>query len=448
MGKNVNNSPSFASVALDRKQVIIACLLVTVVIVMLVSFISPRKYQSTARILAEPQKEDNPYLLDVRSQQERKMFLETQKEIFISNAVLARALSIIEKKPENSVSQSDIQSFLAKVSISSRSSMGKTTFTGNGIGESSMFFIQVKDSSPEKAAEATNALVKAYLDIVSKIRSEQARATVSMLESAVRETSATTKLSLERISQFNDQSNGLLSELFNIGKSSIRVFPELEFIRQHYEDGKADVAKKKALIASLEKALQGSDPMALPSDYINYPIVITIKTKLSNLKTKLSEVRTSYNDSAREVMDVREKIKDEENAFRMEIENILIGERESLAAMEKAQQERANSLASYDKKMNQLIVMNSMYAEYLGLAKALDIQVQKMAEAQIAAAKRTVSATSIIVLDWATPNPSAVSPKLLHNFIISIVLGLGIGLFLVLMEFITSQKNGDDKSAI
>ncbi|HOE64834.1 MAG TPA: Wzz/FepE/Etk N-terminal domain-containing protein [Candidatus Sumerlaeota bacterium] len=448
MGKNVNNSPSFASVALDRKQVLIACLAVTVVIVMLVSLISPKKYQATARILAEPQKEDNPYLLDVRSQQERKMFLETQKEIFISNAVLTKALSVIEKKPEQSVAPSEIQSFLAKVTISSRSSMGKTTFTGNGIGESNMFFVQVTDVSPEKAAVATNALVNAYLDVVSKIRSEQARSTVAMLDSAVQETSATAKRSLERISQFSGHSNGLLPELFNVGKSSIRLFPELEFIRREYEDGKAEIAKKKALIASLEKTLQSSDALSLPSDYVNYPIVIAIKTKISNLKTKLSEVRTSYNDSAREVMDVREKIKDEENAFRSEIEIILTGERESLAAMEKAQQELANSLASYDNKMSQLIVMNSMYAEYLGLAKALDLQVQKMAEAQIAASKRTASATSIVVLDWAAPNPLAVSPKLMQNLIISIVLGLGIGLFLILMEFITSQKNGDDKSGI
>ena len=110
----------FFSLLFIPKKTIVAAVLLTLAIALAYSLLMPSQYESTAKILAEPHKQENPYLLESRSDKERKMFMETQKEILVSNTVIKRTISDLKSKPIDQVTKSEIESLLNSIGLPSR----------------------------------------------------------------------------------------------------------------------------------------------------------------------------------------------------------------------------------------------------------------------------------------------------------------------------------------
>ncbi|MBN1900853.1 hypothetical protein JW926_05945 [Candidatus Sumerlaeota bacterium] len=422
-----------------RKNFILVCLFVTVVIVMIVSLLSPRQYEATAKIWAEPPREVNPYLLEQRSQEDRRMFLETQKEIVVSNSVVRKTLADLAKKPEDSISQKEIDQFLKAIKIQTRASMKKNIFAGNGIGESGVFFITVRSSHPEKAKESTNTLVNNYLSTVAELRIDRAKIATNIFENTVSETVESLEKVLQSLVDFEHKTGSLLPELLNIDKPSIRVFDELPSIRKEYELQKTDIAKKQHFISSLEKSLNEKGEIPIPMDMIvSDPTITVIKNQLATLHFKLNELEPFYTDESRNVSSLMKEIENTENSLKREIKLMIEGEKQSLSAMEKGLAQTKAILDDYDSRMSQLSLFKGTYSrlkqEYEGWVKAMDMQIQRLAEARIAAAESSSQVANIVVIDRAIANPSPVSPRLKWNFFISLLIGLGIGFLLVFLE--------------
>lgn len=422
-----------------RKNFILVCLLVTVIIVMVVSLLSPRQYESSAKIWAEPPREVNPYLLEKRSQEERRMFLETQKEIVVSNSVIRKTLADLSKKSEESISQKDINQFLNSIKIQTRASMKKNVFAGNGIGESGVFFLSVRSSHPEKAKEATDVLVKNYLSAVAQLRIDRAMIATAIFENTVSETVVSLEKVLKNLVDFEHNTGSLLPELLNIDKPSIRVFDELPSLRKECELQKSSIAKKRHFITVLEKSLEGKGEIPIPIDMIvSDPTIPVIKNKLAELHFKLNQLEPFYTDESRNVSSIKKEMENTENSLKLEIKLMMEGERQSLSAMEKGLEQLKTTLEEYDAKMRQLSLFKGTYLrlkqEYEAWVKALDMQIQRLAEARIAAAERSTQVANIVVIDWALANPTPVSPRLKWNFLISVLIGLGIGILLVFLE--------------
>jgi uncharacterized protein involved in exopolysaccharide biosynthesis len=422
-----------------RKNFILVCLLVTIVIVMIVSLLSPRQYEASAKIWAEPPREVNPYLLEKRSQEERRVFMETQKEIVVSNTVIRKTLADMTRKSEESISQRDIDQFLNAIKIQTRASMKRNVFAGNGIGESGVFFISVRSSHPEKAKEATNALVKNYLSTDAQLRIDRAMIATTIFENTVSETVVSLDKVLKDMVDFERKTGSLLPELLNIDKPSIRVFDELPNLRKEYELQKSYIAKKRHFISVLEKSLDGKGEIPIPMDLIvSDPTIPVIKNKLAELHFNLNQLEPFYTDDSRNVSSIRKEIENTENSLKQEIKLMTEGERQSLSAMEKGLEQIKTTLEEYDAKMAQLSLFKGTYSrlkqEYEGWVKAMDMEIQRLAEARIAAAERSTQVANIVVIDWATANPVPVSPRLKWNFMISVLIGLGIGILLVFLE--------------
>lgn len=422
-----------------RKNFILVCLLVTVVIVMIFSLLSPRQYEASAKIWAEPPREVNPYLLEKRSQEERRMFLETQKEIVVSNSVMRKTLADISKKPEESISQKEIDQFLKSIKIQTRSNMKKNIFAGNGIGESGVFFISVRSSHPEKAKESANSLVENYLSSVAQLRIDRAMVATAIFENTVTETVASLEKVLKELVDFEHKTGSLLPELLNIDKPSIRIFDELPNIRKEYMLEKTTIAKKRHFITILEKSLEAKGEIPVPMDLmVSDPTITVIKNKLAELHFKLNQLEPFYTEESRNISSVRKEIENTENSLKQEIKLMIEAEKQSLSAMEKGMEQTKAILEDYDSKVSQLSQFKGTYSrlkqEYEGWDKALDMQIQRLAEARIAAAERSTQVANIVVIDWAIANPSPVSPRLKWNFMISVLIGLGIGILLVFLE--------------
>jgi len=431
----------FLALLFTSKGLILFCLAVTVGLTALLSLSTPKQYEATAKILAEPQKEDNPYVLEARSQQERHMFLETQKELVVSQSVLTAALADAQGRPQPAVSLQDIEKFQRTISVRSRSGMGKNPFSGDGIGESNTFFITARSNGPYEAAKVVNAIVDNYLKAVARIRAEQAQGAAEILESAVTDMKQRTQEAHRKLADFEAETGSLLPELMNIDKPTVRVYPELQELRASYESERTEIARTRAIVQALEASLKtepGQEPVIPPEVITNNPSVKVLKQKLAELRIKLGELSPYFTDNSREVTSLKEQIGAVEKALHEEIGRVLEGERQTLTAIEKGLEQREATLTDYDEKLRELSLMNSQHAEfkreYLGTAKALDSQLESLAVARIASAERSARAANIAVIDRGVPNLKPVTPRFFRNIVLAALLGLGIGVLLVVIR--------------
>ncbi len=424
----------FISMVIQRKKTIQICLLVSIVTIMIVSLILPKKYESSAKILAEPNKDINP--VSVFS----KMFLETHKEILVSNTVIRKSISELSKRQEITITQDEINDFLKKVKVTSRSSLGKNKFSGDGIGESDIFFVSFFANSPQKAADSVNSLIKNYLKEAGRVRIEKAKAAIDIIESSVEATKKKCQELLKKMSEFEIKSDHLITELMYGDRASIRIFPEITNIRADYETLKAQIAKKRGQIDEMEKSF-GSEKnsLAITSEVLGgYNFLGHTRNKISDLNFNLVEIYPYYSESSREIKSLQDSINEGENVFRNDFKQAIAGEKQSLSSLEKELDERKKTISEYDTKMTTFSKLNSEYAlmraEWLGLAKSLENQLVKLSDARIASADIVNYEAGVVVVDWGYPNKKPVSPNLFKNFIISIILGLLIGIIIVLFE--------------
>lgn len=445
---NINQSEQFSlqfivNLLIKKQKVIHICLLITIVTVMVVSLLLPKKYESAAKILAEPQKEFTPYSFL------SKMFLETHKELIVSDSVIRQTIATLNKRPEITITQDEIAGFLQTIKVTSRAGMGKNQFNGNGIGESDTFFVACRANTPQKASDSVNTLIKNYISAVSRVRIEKAKAAIELLEGSLAETSKSLSEALKNISDFEVKHASLISELWVMDKPSLRPFPELANIKSDYETMRADVSKRKSLISSLEKSLNKDEgEIIIPSDLVNtLSSVPMIKNKIADMKLTLNDSKTLYSEKSREIKNLRINITEGEKTLREELSQLLQSEKNSIAASEKSLEQKRRTLSEYEDKMTSVSLLNKQYAllkiEYDGVAKSMDIQLQKLCEARIAAAEKLSSEAGIVVIDWGYPNTKAVSPNYFKNFIYSILIGLLIGILLVLFEYFYKPRPED-----
>ncbi len=430
----------FLTLLFLRKRLIGVCVIATVALAALASLMVPRRYEATAKILAEPARENNPYSVELRSQQERRMFLETQKELAVSFTVLRDTLAESLAKPFGLVKDDEVRQFERRVSVRSRSGMGANPFQGNGIGESSAFFLSVQAGSPEEARQVTDTLVKNYLKAASRVRAEQGRGATETLEAAVEETRQRTLEAHAKLAKFETETGSLLTELTVMDKPTLRVFPELEVIRRDYETAQAAIAQTEALVEVMNESLKAeSGEPALPAEALAAsPALSDLKTRIMDLRLQVSEKRPFFTDSAREMQSLHEQIKAAEGTLAQEIRKTVEGKRQSLEAMKRAQAQRKLTLEEYDKRAQRLSELNSQYAElrrqYQALASALNVQMESLAEARISAMARGANAVNVAVIDWAIANPRAVAPRFWRNLLLSLIVGLGLGVLLAIFS--------------
>jgi uncharacterized protein involved in exopolysaccharide biosynthesis len=150
----------------------------------------------------------------------------------------------------------------------------------------------------------------------------------------------------------------------------------------------------------------------------------------------LNSLLPFFHESSREVDSIRENRAGVEVSIREELGRILAGERLQLAAMQSALETRQNTLAEYDAKLSEISRLNNQHAElrreYEGNARALDTQIQALAEATIAARRSEAGSTNVAVLDPPVPNERAVSPRYLLNLLLSFPIGILIGFVAVI----------------
>ncbi|MBX3730360.1 MAG: hypothetical protein KF858_14360 [Candidatus Sumerlaeia bacterium] len=429
------------SIFFAARGTILLALVATVVATAVVSFVAPRRYEATVKLLAEPRREANPYALEFRTPQDRRLFVETQKELLVSDSVLARTVASSTRVEPAAVRQADIDRLASAIAINTRSSLGRRFARGEGIGESSTLFVTVQDSTPERAASTANTLVETYMDVSAELRLAQARSATRSLRTATEETGRQVQQAHRLLAEFESNAGPLLSELLNVDKPQVSVFPELENLRAEHEAGVIELARLRQGVLALEAAATKAADEGLagiPTEYqSSNPLLRALAETRLAIQTRMNTLLPYYLDESREIASLREEIALTNREFVSQVSLLVDSERASMEVLQATQTAREAALSRYEQRLAQLSRMNSEYQElkrdYQAKAKALESQLGALAEAEAAAAQSSTAGGNITIVDAARPNPAAASPKVLRNILVAIPTGFLLGVLLVLI---------------
>lgn len=430
----------FLSLLFLGKRVILICLLLVVGVTAIMSLLTPAKYESTVKVLAEPPRENNPQILEVESHQDRRVFIETQKELVVSDSVLRGTVAKVRGVDAVLVTDDDIDRFARQVSVTSRAGFAGGLFQSDGIGESNTFFVSVRDGDPEEAAQKANLLVETYFEYVAELRRGQAVRARSSLEASVEQSTQLTKQAHQRLVAFEKEAGPLLPELINLDKPTIRVYPELEQLRQDYQTARVELQERRKRFEVLEAALDaaGEDAPPIPVELIQAnPTLQLLRDREVGFLVELNELRPFFTSDSREIKSLQEKITLTRQKIAKELREMVQGEKMQLGILAAAQEEREKALVEYDERLAELSAYNSEYAElkreYNSLAHALETQMEALSAAVAESSKSNEGGANLAVIDPATPGYDAVSPRIVRNIALSLPLGLGLGVLLVLL---------------
>lgn len=410
-----------------------ACLLAALGFLM----VSPSRYEATVKVLAEPDKERNPLAVELRSYQEWRTFIETQKEMVISDSVLRETIAIVQDKKVDEITKKELTAFSKQVEVRSRSSLGASLFSGDGIGESNTFFIIAHSNNPEVAALIANTMVEQYKITYQRVRMDQAGNALQVMEDIVEATSKKTKESHNRLIEFEKKAGILLPELMNIDKPTLRIFPELEDLRSDYELKNIDVYRRKALVKALEDSIKEKNlDIAISGTVIPTNATINqLRNRKTQLKIELVKTSPFFLENSREIQNLKQQIKELDKAFEGVILSHLVSEKKALEILISEQTARKAALNSYQKKLEELGILNSHHVEfkreYQSLANVLNSQMERLAEAE-ASVHNSISGANIAVVDKAYAPTSPMSQHPLRTLFLALIVGFGIGLVVVL----------------
>lgn len=454
--RNVFDLEAFLALLSVGRKTIVLSTAAAVVAALAYGFLSPSVYESKAKVLAEPPRENNPALIEARSFQERRAFIETQKELVVGDSVLRQAIVAIRKNEKDpatavrkvtaeeikNVSPDDVEEFASHVFVSDRADLGRAAFTTGGIGESNAFFIGVRQNDAEEAAKSANILVQSYLLATARVRRDQADSSFKGLSLAVVDAEKDTKEAHDALVKFEADAGPLLPELMNIDKPTLRVYPEIEELRAQYEAASVAISEKKALIEAVKKGLKEDGIPVIPNEVIreNQSLQM-LRDQKAQLQLQLIEKEPFFTDDSREIQSIKQKVNAGGKQVREEINRLLAGEEQSLSILEAAQATRSASLKNYDNRLIELSRMNSQHSElkrnYLSRAAALDVQMQSSTAAQAARAQSADASANIAIIDEAVADFRAVAPHTWRALLLSIPLGAAAGILIVLLGYLT-----------
>jgi uncharacterized protein involved in exopolysaccharide biosynthesis len=418
------------------RTTILWALLATVVATALLSIGAPRQYESSVKLMAEPRQANTRFQAEIRTNQDRRAFIETIKELLVSKTVLMRTLAALEKRPVDTVMPSDVDELTERIALQTRSSIARSLIGGDGIGEANTFFLTVRHNNPRRAAEIANEVVEQFMTFSTELRQQQTRSATTALRAAVEDSTRQVKEAHNRLVAFETEVGPLLPELMNIDKASIRVFPELEKLREEYEKAEVELAEREARAEAFREAMadlaDGEFPAIPEHAFLAVPALRTLSDRMTELTIKANALLPYYLEESREVTSLREEMALTRGEVLSQLQLLDAAERQAMRTMKATQEARERSLKGYEERLSELSRQNSTYQElkrdYEAKARTLDSQLQALAEAESMAAEKYGAHANITVIDRAVPADTPVSPRPLRNIALSLVVGLLLGI--------------------
>ncbi len=470
------NLRDYWQILVRRRWLIYTCVLVVTVAAAVSSFLATPVYRSTCtiaiertgvRILRQNLTSAEPSWLDYQN------FYNTQYQIIQSDAVLRRAIDRMDLMHRDDLpGMEEEEEGLAaqvgkKLGSLKRSLVRFVSRTQVPEGEEDPYYpylkllrsglsvepvrdshlVQISFVSPDRefAAEAANAVARAYIDFTLSYKLEIAEQSKDFF--------------IERIHSLQEEIANLEEDLREYarthhivtGDSTDVALQNLADLRSRYTEAEANLAKAKARYESLLKT-----PAESLDEVRHNPLIQGLAREVSDAESRYRELLATYGPAFPEVKKQEEKLRAAKDRLKEETRNIARKVIEGAKADYLQAKKEVTELGRlYDKAKQQVDRFQSDYVQYQQLKlmvdrkratlnDLLDRENQMVLSASLVNAGD--SANNVRIIDEAKPARQIYKPKKKLNILLGFLFGLFLGVgAAVLMEYIDNTlKTPDD----
>lgn len=439
MVKTQTKGPTFRDflrIIFSQKTVILATFLGVTLLALIISLLTPPKYETATKILAKERKVENPLELknyfDVRT--ERVAFLQSQMEIIQSDEVARRVIKKLTS-PQKEPNIKEIKAIQPNIKVLSPK--------GFDITSSDILSIQYTDKNPVRAADAANALTDEYINYTYELKGKSSKQTIQFLENHSKDTLDKLKAGEELVKSFEGKAGPDLAFLIATVKTK-GANNELITYNTNYVNAKAALKETESYLNQLRALLRkGTVPNKLIREN---PVLSSIKDNITKLQNQLANLRSQYTDQYPRNMMLIKEIESNKKILKQELDADLDGRSVDVMALEARIKSLKETVDHYTVLAQKQLEYSRIYRNYEIIEEEYQGLMRDIQKAKTAAAMDTYKLANIEIIDRAKVPKGPVSPNIPLNILIGALLGilLGLGLAFLNDRFDHTLKSAED----
>jgi uncharacterized protein involved in exopolysaccharide biosynthesis len=279
----------------------------------------PSVYRSTAKFsLIDPQnldplQQENSF--DYRNKMRRA--LQDQRELIMSNRVLARVCRELNPDDSQPVSTKQIDALLKNLDV--------TPPGGETFESSNVFIMEYQDSSPERATQVAAAITRSYLDVYQEMTKSKKDYSHSFFLEQSQKLNMDMQEKEKKLSEFETKQALALIEILNLepGKANQEVGPNAllsQFLRLNGEL-QTELTGLRVSINYLEREIaKDGIPVVPPEMELAGRSISVFKTKVSQLQLQLNEMKPQFNENYEPMKQVEQELNLSVDSLKKELE--------------------------------------------------------------------------------------------------------------------------------
>lgn len=423
----------------SRKEVILAVTLLVVLTGTGVTFMLPKKYSATARILVRQDETD----IDVFERQfnaaYNPFFLRTQYEIIKSKPILYEVISNLNLQEiwgkrftdgERALSREEAYEVMAGSLVVEQAR------------DTSLIEITYYSTDPQEAARVANEVANVYRDHRLYAKRRELKSAIEALQNEL-------KKQQDKVDEVEDRVETIRAEL---GVSVLDRGVSVDKIRLSQLEAdrlaaNVDRVVRKARYEQLV-GLEGDELLNASAYIVNDPALSRIRSDLVNTEVNLKLALETYGANHPEV----KRLVAGRDELKQQLENALTGLKKGLEADYAVAREKYEALemALGEARVEDIEAAREKFLPFEKAQRELEVQRSILEALQARIAQEGISLevprTAVEIVDPAEPSLRPVSPDVFLNILLSLFVGLGAALGLAyFIEYLdTSIKTVDD----
>ncbi|GAB7562288.1 hypothetical protein LG202_03270 [Methylobacillus methanolivorans] len=419
-----------------RYKIVLLTLIVTVVVTTLVSILLPKNYTASTTVIVNYKGVD-PVTGVALPAQLMPGYMATQVDIISSKNVALKVIKTLGLAESEGVKQSfqsategqgNIQDWLSELLLKNLDVSPSKT--------SSIIDIAFKGSNPQFAAAISNAFAEAYINTNIQLKVEPSQKAAKYFTAQVKDLRDDLEKAQERLSKYQQE------------KGIISVDERLDVERARLNDLSSQLvlAQAQSMEAqSRQRNAAGSGAYDSP-DIASNPLIQGLKTEIARAESRFADISQKYERNHPMYQGSKAEIENLKGELNRQIQVVS----SSVATNSKILKQRENEIrAALESQRAKVLELNRdrdalavLTREIENAQHAYDVTTQRFTQSNI---EGQSNQSDVAILNPATAPSQPSSPKIMLNIILSIFVGLLLGVgFGVLAEMLDRKVRSSE----
>lgn len=182
--------------------------------------------------------------------------------------------------------------------------------------------VSAEHENPEVAAKVVNSLIDAYLDMRSRLTTNEYSARVDFIERQLPRIEQELKDVEDRLRKFKEE-----NQVYSLSDQAAKLVEGIAQFDAKVYEAKVSIEQVKTGIKAAEDMLKKVDQKIVSSETISTnPVVQQLRSKLVDLQVELSALLQTYSETDRRVVSLKKQIEETQDLLQKEISKVISAE--------------------------------------------------------------------------------------------------------------------------